>query len=406
VADLVAIDGKRIAYALSDGRRVSRNRDGWKTYCPLCNSRHRRRKPRATLSLTIRDGKILVYCHRCRVDPVAIIRELVSLDLLPNYFRNSSSTLALVDEVRAATVAVTWKGIAKTTDLKVLHQALLEFLKQSSKAVFAASARQVGEYARVDRATASRSLGRLVVAGWLEKVTPARGKSAATWRFRIPTDRADRDATIQHAGRAGDGLLQTDPCFSGVDRAGLSRSAPPFDHDLFRSGKGLGPTKGRIYRLLAVSTTAGEIAKTLGYKHTRNARHHLQELAKEGLVHRLNDGRYERTDIDLDAVAERHGVLGAQARQRARHCEERVHWKRWHSAFESWRQTGEIVDPETGEVLESQHIPDKRARMSAFRYRVLSIRLRRTEATHAPRLSWSARTPPSPNSNSRPKARD
>jgi hypothetical protein len=372
VADLVAIDGKRIAYALSDGRRVSRNGNGWKTYCPLCNSRNRRRKPRATLSLTIRDGKILVYCHRCRVDPVAIIRELVSLDLLPNYFRNSSSTLALVDEVRAATGAVTWKGIAKTTDLKVLHQALLEFLKQSSKAVFAASARQVGEYARVHEGTASRSLRRLVKAGWLEKITSARGKSAASWRFRIPTDRADRGATIQHAGRAGDCVLQSDPCLSRGGRAGLSRSVPPFDHDLFRCGKGLGPTKGRIYSLLAVPMTAGEIAKEMDYKHTRNATLHLRVLGREGLVRRLGDGRYERTDVDLDSVAARRGVLGASERQRARHRVERVRWRRWSSAFEHWRRSGEVVDPETGEILEIQDIPGERgARMRAFRYRIL-----------------------------------
>ena len=406
MADLVAHDGERIARALSNGRHISRNGDGWKTFCPLCNSSSRRRKPRATLSLTIRDGKILVYCHRCRVDPVAIIRELVSLDLLPNYFRNSSSTLALVDEVRAATAAVTWKGIAKTTDLKVLHQALLEFFKQSSKAVFAASARQVGEYARVDRATASRSLGRLVAAGFLEKVTPARGKSAATWRFRISTDQADRDAPIQHAGRAGDGLLQGDPCFSRGDRAGLSRSVPPFDHDLFRCGKGLGPTKGRIYSLLAVPMTAGEIAKEMDYKHTRNATLHLRVLGREGLVRRLGDGRYERTDVDLDSLAARRGVLGASERQRARHRVERVRWRRWSSAFEHWRRSGEVVDPETGEILEIQHIPGKRgATMRAFRNRILSIRATRLEMTEAPRQSPGAATPSSTNANARSKRR-
>jgi hypothetical protein len=132
VAYLVALDGERIARALGDGRRVFKNRDGWKTYCPLCNSRSRRRRPRATLSLTIRDGKILVYCHRCCADPVAIIRELVLLDRLPNYFRDSSMTLALVNEGCAAAANVTWKGIAETTDVKVL-QTLFEIIKQCCK---------------------------------------------------------------------------------------------------------------------------------------------------------------------------------------------------------------------------------------------------------------------------------
>jgi hypothetical protein len=82
-----------------------------------------------------------------------------------------------------------------------------------------------------------------------------------------------------HGEKVGDCVPQTDPCFTRGDRAGSSRSVPPFDHDLFRCAKGLGPTKGRIYGLLAVSMTAGEIAKTLGYKHTRNVRKHLQGLA-------------------------------------------------------------------------------------------------------------------------------
>lgn len=102
MADLVALDAKRIAYELGDGRRIFKNRDGWKTYCPLCESSSRRRRPRATLSLTIRDGQILVYCHRCRSDRVAIIRELVRRRLLPNNFRESSMALVLIEEVRAA----------------------------------------------------------------------------------------------------------------------------------------------------------------------------------------------------------------------------------------------------------------------------------------------------------------
>jgi hypothetical protein len=152
--------------------------------------------------------------------------------------------------------------------------------------------------------------------------------------------------------------------------------------------------------------TADEIAKAMDYKHTRNATLHLHVLTKESLIRRLSDGRYERTNVDLDAVAERHGVLGAQARQRARHCKERVHWKGWYSAFEHWRQTGEVVDPETGEILDSQEIPGKRVRMRTFRQRVLCIRARRLEGTEAPPHSVSAKTPPSPNSNARSKARD
>jgi hypothetical protein len=313
---------------------------------------------------------------------VAIIRELVRLDLLPNYFRESSLAFALVDEVRATTAAVSWKGIAAATDLKVL-QSLFEIVRPCCKAVFDGSARQVGERARVDLVTASRSMRRLVAGGWLEQISRARGVRPATWRLRVPSDRTDRSATIRHAEGAGNGLLKIDPCFARGDRADLIRSAPSFDHDLFRCGKGLGPIKGRIYSLLAVSMTPREIAKTLAYKYTRNVTLHLQVLAREGLVRRRDDGRYERSDVDLDAIAARLGVLGAREKQRARHRAERAEWCRWYNAFVHWRQTGEIIDPKTGEILEIQDIPGKRARMRAFRYRVLSIRARRVEVREA-----------------------
>ena len=198
--------------------------------------------------------------------------------------------------------------------------------------------------------------------------------------------------------------MQSDPCLSRGDRAGLSRSVPPFDHDLFRCGKGLGPTKGRIYSLLVRSMTTDEIAKEMDYKHTRNATLHLRVLGREGLVHRLGHGRYERTDVDLDSVAARRGVLGTSARQSARHRMERMRWRRWSNAFEHWRRSGEVVDPETGEVLDTQEIPGKRgARMRAFRYRVISICATRLEMTEAPRQSQGAATPSSRNSNSRSK---
>jgi DNA-binding transcriptional ArsR family regulator len=403
VADLVALDGERIAYALSREGHISRNGDGWKTDCPLCKSKSRRRKPRGTLSLTIRDGKILVHCHRCQADPVAIIRELVHLNLLPNNFRESSKTLALIDQVRAAGQAFTWKGTAALTDLVVL-QILLQIARRCLKTDFSAAVREIGLCARRHEATVWRSLHRLVKGGWLERVTPARGTHAAIWRLRIPFHRADRDATIPHAERAGDCVLQSDPCLIRGDRAGSSRSVLPFDHDLFRC-QGLGPTKGRIYSLLAVPMTAEEIAKVFSYKQTRNATLHLRVLGREGLVRRLGDGRYERTDVDLDAVAARRGVLGTSARQSARHRMERVRWRRWSNAFERWRRSGEVVDPETGEILECQELPGKRATMRVFRYRVFSIRATRLEMTEAPRQSQRAATPSSTNANSRSKRR-
>ena len=238
--NLDLLDCEQIAQALSDGRRISRNGDGFKTYCPLCNSRSHRRKPRATLSITIRDGRVLVYCHRCRADRVMIIRELARRGLLPNNFRESSQALALIGEVQAAAQATTWKGIAALTDVVVLL-VLLEIARRCLHPNFSAAVREIGLSARRHEATVSRSLRRLVKAGWLERVAATSGKDAAIWRFRIPPRTADRDATIPHAERAGDGVLYSDPAIQGA-RAGLTNPSS-FDHDLFRCGKGLGPTR-------------------------------------------------------------------------------------------------------------------------------------------------------------------
>jgi hypothetical protein len=193
---LDGFEALQIARHLAAGRSFIKNLDGLKSFCPLCDSGDRKARP--TFSIAVRDGIPLFFCHRCNGDGKVLIRELVRRDLLPNNFRESSTALALIDQVRAAIAAVTWNGTGAATDLKVL-QALLEIIKLCRKVVFAASAREVGERAGVDRAAASCSLGRLVAAGWLEKVTSALRASAATWRLLIPTDNADRDATIEHA---------------------------------------------------------------------------------------------------------------------------------------------------------------------------------------------------------------
>src|SRR5580658_8616548 len=63
---LNSADIERLARDLAAGRRVLRNANGRKTYCPLCRPENARRRARPTLSLTARGGTLLVYCHRCR----------------------------------------------------------------------------------------------------------------------------------------------------------------------------------------------------------------------------------------------------------------------------------------------------------------------------------------------------
>jgi hypothetical protein len=379
-------DVERIAQALSDGRRIFRSGDGRKTFCPLCQAENRRRRSRPTLSITARRGKILVHCHRCRSEGPDIIRELVRLELLPNLFRETSDSLALVDRIHGAIRDATWSGTCKATDRLILI-ALTEILRRCRKERFGASIRDVALRARVKETTAWRSLRRLADSGWLEKIEPARGEQAAIWRLRVPRGSEDRAATLRHARREDDRLFLADPFFRGADRAGCARLAAPVPHDVFRWGKGLGAVKGQIYSLLATPLKPIEIALTLGYKYSRNVRIHLQRLAKYDLVRRRSDGRYELSDADLNAVAVQLGVFGASEKQRARDAEKRSSFHRLHELFQHWKKLGEVVDPETGAVLESGIRPSKSASIADFRRAVRSGRMHNPVAAPASQLA-------------------
>jgi hypothetical protein len=373
-------DAKRLALQLSGGR-VFRNGAGWKTFCPLCQSETRRRKPRPTLSITGRSGKILVHCHRCKSGGLTIVHKLVSLGLLPNQFRRTSAALTVVDTVRAAMGAAVWIGTPKATDRRVLI-AVTQIAERCRREDFGASIREVALLALLNKTTVWRSLDRLSNAGWLEKISGAQDQRSAIWRLRVPKEVADRGATIQRAGSRRVRLLQVDPSSQRGGRADLSRSVIPSSHDAFRWGKGLGAIKGQIYELLKMPLTAAEIAELLGYKTPRSARVHLQKLIGHGLARRGADGRYERGDAALDTVADRLGVLGETAAQRERYRRETATWQTWWRAYEQWKETGEVIDPETGVVLESRNMPRERATMANFRLRVLAGRVINADAFH------------------------
>jgi predicted transcriptional regulator len=373
---LNSADIERLARELAAGRRVFKNANGRKTYCPLCRPENARRKARPTLSLTAHAGTLLVYCHRCRRPGLEIIRVLVGRGLLPNSFRESSAAFWVVKEILAAIEVVDWHGIAKATDLLVLS-ALIEIARGSLKAEFGASVRQVAEIARINRATASRSLRRLANAAWVEKIESASGEKAAVWR--LPLRKKDRCTTISHAAKEGDRLSPVDPRLGEGDRANQTRPVVRFPHDVFRWGGGLGAIKGQFYTLLATPLTTKEIAARLHYTHDRNARIHLRKLVDEGLIRQRPDARFERTDKSLDEVADRLGVLGLSERQRALHAEERWSFRRWGELFQHWKGTGEVVDPGTGLVFASGTPPRKTATLCEFRRVVLIARVSTSE---------------------------
>jgi DNA-binding MarR family transcriptional regulator len=366
-------DARRLAQELDEqGRGIVRNGpEGFKTFCPLCRSETHRPRPRRTLSVSANDGKPLVYCHKCKADGRELIRDLVSRGLLPDLSADRFEPFtAQIKEIRAAIENSAWSGRGKATELAVL-ELLFQIEMRCRKTEFGASIREVAQGSRISDATASRVLKRLVNGGWIKLVRPTDFIHPATWRLCVPENAGDRTATVsEHAQRAGDRLLHSDPCYRG-GRAGSSRSVTP--HDVFRWGAGLGPVNGRIYAALENPRSATELATLLKYKSVRNVRVHLRRLERIGLVRRRTDRRFERCDDRrLNEVAENLGVLGESDRQRARHLQERTAFRRWCDAFEHWKLTGVVVDPDTGVFVKSGVRPGKRSTLADFRRTVLS----------------------------------
>jgi hypothetical protein len=370
-------DIDKIARQLADGRPIFKNGDGRKTFCPLCRSQSKRRRSRRTLSITARQGHILVHCHRCKSQGVEIVRALVSLGLLPNLFRERAAVRTLAESVRAAINDTAWTGTSKATDLSVL-EVLLKIATRTRKAELGASAREVADRAQVRCSTAWRSLRRLTMDGWLESVHPAHGPRPAIWRLRTPKNLRDRSETIVHALKEGDRVFHRDPDFTG-DRVERVHPVVSFPHEVFRWGKGLGLTKGRIYSALGAPRTASKIAETLEYKCVRNVRLHLRVLCERGLARKRSDGLYERCDDRLGPVAVQLGVSGANERQRIRHAAERASFQGWCEALEHWKRSGQVVDPETGVELASWVRPPQRVTLASFRRVVLSARMSTAE---------------------------
>lgn len=229
----------------------------------------------------------------------------------PAFGDRGGAAAAIVEEIDRATDIVlrsAGPGQAGATDYSVLA-AHLAVARRVGSLTYGASDREIAELAGLSRPTVTLSHRRLTEKGeFLKRIKrPAIGAATASqWRIRLP---------------AGSVLGDTSPTLmGGVRPTGKADHTP--GADLWRRGKGLGKSKYRVWSLLTSPKTAAELATTLGIK-VRSVWDHLWMLEDLGLCTRDVDGKWHRCDVDLDAVANRLGVAGEGARQRARHARER-----------------------------------------------------------------------------------
>jgi hypothetical protein len=229
----------------------------------------------------------------------------------PAFGDRSEAAAAVVEKIdRAADIILrsARPGQAGATDYSVLA-VHLAIARRVGSLTYGASDREIAELAGLSRPTVTRSHRRLIEnCKFLKRIKlPAIGATTASqWRLRLP---------------AGSVLGDTSPTLiGGVRPTGKADHTP--GADIWRRGKGLGKSKYRVWSLLTSPKTAAELATTLGIK-VRSVWDHLWMLEDLGLCTRELDGKWHRCDVDLDAVANRLGVAGEGARQRARHESER-----------------------------------------------------------------------------------
>jgi hypothetical protein len=341
-------DAERAALGLDVRARKRGSR--WRTSCPLCGKRRR-------LSIGADGIGPGIKCFS-GCDSVAILRELVRRGLLPDWSRRSTTDLA---PIRQAIARECWLGTAGSIDYRVIWS-MINLAEHLCRIELAAAVRDVALWAHVSTDTASTSLRRLAHKGFLKLVTPASVAHAAVYRLCVPEKtRGAGDSVLElHRGRA------------------VTRSAAGFNHDVFRC-RAVGPVRGRIYGLLVEPRSARVLRDWMGYRDARPVRGHLAKMMRLRLARRRDDGLYERGDADLDVLAVRLGVAGATGRQRTRIAAERILWRTTCDGFEQWMKLGELVDPETGELLAADYRPRKRATLREFRRAVLLYRTRNAE---------------------------
>jgi DNA-binding MarR family transcriptional regulator len=146
--------------------------------------------------------------------------------------------------------------------------ALCELGTGSGTTMFAFGSRRIALVAQVEDRTVRRSLGRLVTAGWLERLPATKLGDADTYRFGEKLDKMTAHTPPPYGGRCGS-YDQIDP-----DRVSL--------HPVFRNGSGLGQGPGRtwlILKRLSEPSTAKEIAET-GATKSRTVSRHLKLLLR------------------------------------------------------------------------------------------------------------------------------
>ncbi|MFI1914558.1 hypothetical protein [Nocardia sp. NPDC020380] len=183
------------------------------------------------------------------------------------------TTAEIVDEisnVQAIVEAAPWPGRTGKTDQAVMF-ALCLLGTTSGTTALTFGSRRIAEVAQMEDKTVRTALGRLVSAGWLERVKASKIGDADTYQFG---PQVDKMTSLIPSPPIGDKCGSND---QERDRVLL--------HPLFRYGSGLGKSTGQTWLGLQEvgPATVQEVSVAVGSSR-RTVDRHLKVLEKHGLA--------------------------------------------------------------------------------------------------------------------------
>lgn len=244
----------------------------------------------------------------------------------------TAPTVPSVEACARAAAATTWKGQGGPREHAVL-EALITYARHIGSDTISKDIRSLADKAGASKSAVAAALQRLLRDGWIQLVTPAAGRLAATYRLTVPAAIGERDSS-SNTGRTLDPTPPT-PVSTGQS------TTPPFTlgfthraHDALTS-EGFGHYAGLLLDLLAAQPLKfNEIVIRTGWD-PRTVRKHLRRLASKALV--LPGEMWKVLPGRLDDAARSLGVTGTVQRRRDRATHDRITWAWWLADFTAER---------------------------------------------------------------------
>lgn len=227
----------------------------------------------------------------------------------------------VIEKLRAQMPGLEWASGQRGCTDRCVYRALLQIADEAAAVEVDASIRRLAETANIGPSGVQTALGRLLTAGYIERVDAGNKASADACSYRLVADLPTKSFVSAH----------TWPYYGGP--MAMCAGRQKILSDIFTYGSGLGPGRMETWAALPEAPTK---AKDVGQLHPYRPAHttllsHLRELHRVGLAGKGGHKwwRIEPPTEDLERLARTLGVMNKGARRASRYERERKAHREW-----------------------------------------------------------------------------